>query len=218
MGLAVALRAQERARQGQAVVARPAELFVTDRGQRVPLDMGALQQLVEAACADLGKDVVAEPILAETRRNLYDGVPLDEVYKALILAARTLLEKEPDETVVLLDLSHVIYMDTTAFTTLEALHDRLAARNHTLVLYGAPPQVNTDLGEPRRKFASDAYHAFWEEKYAEAFAGKPMRFETDLVDRSGRRVCNEIFLSPVFDAEGRVSEVFGIGHEITEQK
>jgi len=85
-------------------------------------------------------------------------------------------------------------------------------------LYGAPPQVNTDLGEPRRKFASDAYHAFWEEKYAEAFAGKPMRFETDLVDRSGRRVCNEIFLSPVFDAEGRVSEVFGIGHEITEQK
>ncbi len=91
-------RAQERARQGQPAVARPAELFVTDRGQRVPLDMGALQQLVEAACADLGKDVVAEPILAETRRNLYDGVPLDEVYKALILAARTLLEKEPAYT------------------------------------------------------------------------------------------------------------------------
>ena len=37
----------------------------------------------------------AEPILAETRRNLYDGVPIDEVYKASILAARTLIEKDP---------------------------------------------------------------------------------------------------------------------------
>jgi ribonucleoside-diphosphate reductase alpha chain len=39
-----------------------------------------------------------EPILAETRRNLYDGVPIDEVYKAAILAARTLIEKDPAYT------------------------------------------------------------------------------------------------------------------------
>ena len=40
----------------------------------------------------------AEPILNETRRNLYDGVPIDEVHKAAILAARTLIEKEPAYT------------------------------------------------------------------------------------------------------------------------
>lgn len=51
-----------------------------------------------------------------------------------------LLEKEPDETVVMLDLSHVIYMDTTAFTALETLHDRLEKRRHSLILYGAPEQ------------------------------------------------------------------------------
>jgi SulP family sulfate permease len=51
-----------------------------------------------------------------------------------------LLEKEPDEVVVMLDLTHVIYMDTTAFTTLETLHDHLAKRDHTLILYGAPAQ------------------------------------------------------------------------------
>jgi len=51
-----------------------------------------------------------------------------------------LLEKEPDETVVMLDLSHVIYMDTTAFTALETLHDRLEKRQHSLILYGAPDQ------------------------------------------------------------------------------
>jgi ribonucleoside-diphosphate reductase alpha chain len=31
-------------------------------------------------------------------RNLYDGVPMDEVYKASILAARTLIEKDPAYT------------------------------------------------------------------------------------------------------------------------
>ncbi len=51
-----------------------------------------------------------------------------------------LLEKEPDETVVMLDLTHVIYMDTTAFTALETLHDHLSRRDHTLILYGAPAQ------------------------------------------------------------------------------
>jgi ribonucleoside-diphosphate reductase alpha chain len=92
-------RAQERARQSKAEAKPAAEvLHVLDRGQRVPLDEGKLQALVESACAGLGADVRAEPILAETRRNLYDGVPIDEVYKASILAARTLIEKEPAYT------------------------------------------------------------------------------------------------------------------------
>lgn len=85
-------------------------------------------------------------------------------------------------------------------------------------LHGVRPEINRDPQRPRRKFASEVYHRFWQDKYAEVFAGKPVRFETDLVDKAGRRVCNEIFLSPIFDAEGRVDEVFGIGHEITEQK
>lgn len=91
-------RAQERARQGAPAVVKAPELFVTENGQRVPLDMAALRDLVETACAGLGADVKAEPILAETRRNLYDGVPLDEVFKAAIMAARTLIEKEPAYT------------------------------------------------------------------------------------------------------------------------
>jgi ribonucleoside-diphosphate reductase alpha chain len=91
-------RTQERARQGTAVVAKAPELYVIEGGQRVALDMGALRALVESACAGLGADVKAEPILAETRRNLYDGVPLDEVFKAAILSARTLIEKEPSYT------------------------------------------------------------------------------------------------------------------------
>ncbi|EGJ10994.1 ribonucleoside-diphosphate reductase subunit alpha [Rubrivivax benzoatilyticus] len=91
-------RAQERSRQAAAPQPAAPELHVVDGGQRLPLDLDALRSLVEQACAGLGEDVRAEPILAETRRNLYDGVPLDEVYKAAILASRTLIEKDPAYT------------------------------------------------------------------------------------------------------------------------
>ncbi len=91
-------RSQERARQAPPVQAKAVELFVVDGGQRVPLNMDGLRDLVESSCAGLGKDVKAEPILAETRRNLYDGVPIEEVHKAAILAARTLIEKDPAYT------------------------------------------------------------------------------------------------------------------------
>ncbi|MBH9553234.1 ribonucleoside-diphosphate reductase subunit alpha [Inhella sp. 4Y17] len=93
-------RASDRAAKGEAPVAPPpAEaLHVLDGGVRKPLDLAALQALIESACADLGSEVKAAPILAETQRNLYDGVALDEVYKAAILSARTLIENEPGYT------------------------------------------------------------------------------------------------------------------------
>ncbi|MES2088419.1 MAG: ribonucleotide reductase N-terminal alpha domain-containing protein, partial [Pseudomonadota bacterium] len=92
-------RTQERAQQKAAApTAAQPTLTVIDRGQRKPLDLASLEALIEAACADLGKDVQASAILAETHRNLYDGVPLDEVYKASILAARTRIEHDPGYT------------------------------------------------------------------------------------------------------------------------
>jgi ribonucleoside-diphosphate reductase alpha chain len=93
-------RTQERAKQAQAEAPKAPQFHVLDGGQRVPLDTEGLRALILASCAGLGADVKPEPIYAETQRNLYDGVPLDEVYKASILAARTLIEKEPDYTFV----------------------------------------------------------------------------------------------------------------------
>jgi ribonucleoside-diphosphate reductase alpha chain len=93
-------RAQERARQGEQQAPVAPQFHVLDNGQRVPLDTEGLRTLIVEACSGLGADVKPEPIYAETQRNLYDGVPLDEVYKASILAARTLIEKEPDYTFV----------------------------------------------------------------------------------------------------------------------
>ena len=89
-------RNQERARQLQGQKPAAPQLYVIDGGKRVALDTARLQALIEASCANLGADVKADPIVSETMRNLYDGVPIDEVYKASILAARTLIEKDPD--------------------------------------------------------------------------------------------------------------------------
>jgi ribonucleoside-diphosphate reductase alpha chain len=91
-------RAQERARQSAQQAPQPPVLHVVDGGQRVALDLDNLKRLIESACEGLGADVKSDPIVAETLRNLYDGVPMDEVYKASILAARTLIEKDPDYT------------------------------------------------------------------------------------------------------------------------
>ncbi|WP_213952976.1 ribonucleoside-diphosphate reductase subunit alpha [Variovorax sp. dw_954] len=92
-------RTQERASQNvQAAPTAVPTLHVLDRGERVALDIEELKGLIESACEGLGASITAAPIQAETMRNLYDGVPLDEVYKASILAARTLIEKDPDYT------------------------------------------------------------------------------------------------------------------------
>jgi ribonucleoside-diphosphate reductase alpha chain len=93
-------RSQERQQNKQTEAPAAAEntIHVVDNGQRMPLNMEALRQSILAACEGLNADVRPEPIFAETIRNLYDGVPFDEVQKAAILAARTLIEKEPDYT------------------------------------------------------------------------------------------------------------------------
>ena len=91
-------RTQERARQPQAQARAATLIHVMDGGKKVELDLRNLQALIEASCANLGADIKPDPIVSETMRNLYDGVPIDEVYKASILAARTLIEKDPDYT------------------------------------------------------------------------------------------------------------------------
>ena len=95
-------RNQERAaQQGVSQEAQAATqagesgIKVTDNGQEKWLDMAALRTVIEAACEGLGNHIDATPIIAETIKNLYDGVPMVQVYDSAILASRTLIEKDP---------------------------------------------------------------------------------------------------------------------------
>jgi ribonucleoside-diphosphate reductase alpha chain len=90
-------RARARAEQqpGQTAASR-ASINVLVDGALQPLDEGALRALATSACQGLGAHVNADLILTQTMRDLYEGMPLDEVYKAAILAARALIEQDPD--------------------------------------------------------------------------------------------------------------------------
>ncbi|MGZ3184236.1 MAG: ribonucleoside-diphosphate reductase subunit alpha [Telluria sp.] len=79
---------------GAAAVDAP-QIHVVDGGNRRPLDIAEVRALIDAACVGLEKHVDAEAILAETVKNLYDGVPVEELHKSAILAARALMEKDP---------------------------------------------------------------------------------------------------------------------------
>ena len=89
-------RSRERARQkeSRAPAQQPA-MNVIDRGETRPLDLEALAFLLHESCEGLGRAVDPDVILQLTLRDLYDGVPIDEVRKCTVLAARSLIEKDP---------------------------------------------------------------------------------------------------------------------------
>jgi PAS domain S-box-containing protein len=66
--------------------------------------------------------------------------------------------------------------------------------------------------------SSDEYNTFWIKRYEEVMKGVPQHFETKLIDKFGGVVWREIFLNPILDESGRVVEVSGIGHDVTEKK
>ncbi|MBT3065497.1 ribonucleoside-diphosphate reductase subunit alpha [Rhodoferax sp. U11-2br] len=87
-------RTAERA-ASRTQISQQLALHVLDGGVRKPLDQTLLLKNCEAACAGLGELVSAQAIYEHALKNLYDGVPLADVYQALILAARMLIEREP---------------------------------------------------------------------------------------------------------------------------
>jgi ribonucleoside-diphosphate reductase alpha chain len=89
-------RAQERAQEKSQKrgKAESTTIIVVDGGVSKELDLERLTELVKESCEGLS-DVDPERILKATLKDLYNGVPMDEVRKCVVLAARTLIEKDP---------------------------------------------------------------------------------------------------------------------------
>ncbi|WP_431874888.1 ribonucleoside-diphosphate reductase subunit alpha [Amycolatopsis sacchari] len=92
------------------------------------VDWARVEHVVGEAVAGID-DVSAEPVLAETKRNLYQGITADELGTALIMAARTLVEKEPNYSFVtarlLLDKLRGEALGYLAGEPRQASHDEL---------------------------------------------------------------------------------------------
>src|SRR5437773_11881254 len=119
--------AQERAQEKQQKGGKTpeAKIFVIENGVRKPLDLRRLTELVKTSCAGL---TAAEPerILKATQKDLYDGVPMEEVRKCVVLAARTLIEKDPAYSYVTARL----LLDALRFEAIgeEVTHAEMATR------------------------------------------------------------------------------------------
>ncbi len=74
-------------------------LITMPDGELKPLDIERLNTIVDEACRNL-EHVQAEPVIKDAMRNLYNQAKFEDVHKALIMAARTLVEKEPNYTYV----------------------------------------------------------------------------------------------------------------------
>ncbi|MGL4966340.1 MAG: ribonucleoside-diphosphate reductase subunit alpha [Inquilinus sp.] len=127
-------RSRERAAAAAKVQASPVApaLHVTAAdGSRAPLDQVRLARLVEEACAGLD-DVAAGPVLAEARRNLYDGISEAELALAPIMAARTLIETEPNYSQV----SARLLLDLLRHEALSFVHGRPTRATHAEMAQG----------------------------------------------------------------------------------
>jgi ribonucleoside-diphosphate reductase alpha chain len=99
---------EERARAREAAVraaappsvpARPLHVTYPD-GSLAPLDLSRIEAAITAACADLGPAAHAAVILHDTLAGLYDGIPVAEVSRVTVMAARARIEVEPEYSYV----------------------------------------------------------------------------------------------------------------------
>ena len=91
-------RAAEKA-AAEALKQQPGLHMTLPSGEQVPLDETRLERIVGEACEGMPS---TEPltVLQEAKRNLFDGVAEKDVYKTVVMAARTFIENEPDYTYV----------------------------------------------------------------------------------------------------------------------
>ena len=104
-------------------------LIFMPNGELKPLDLDRMNTIVTEACRNLD-NVSPDPVLKDALRNLFNQAKLQDVHRALIMAARTLVEREPNYTYVsarlLLDsmrheaLSHLNLGPNATFDEMEA--------------------------------------------------------------------------------------------------
>ncbi|MBU1460145.1 MAG: ribonucleoside-diphosphate reductase subunit alpha, partial [Gammaproteobacteria bacterium] len=148
-------RSQERKRgvADAPVEAHPSIRIKRADGSMAPLDLGRLNTIITEACEGL-EEVDGALIQKETLKNLYDGVEQTDVNTALVMTARTLVEREPNYSYVTARL----LMDTLRAEALSFLEVAEAATHHEMAdLYAkALPAyvekgVQFELLDPRLK-------------------------------------------------------------------
>src|SRR3990167_5936659 len=88
---------REKRRQARDVLsehenAKPIHVIL-ENGQKVKLNFNILSNLAVDACQNL-THVNPTQLISDARKNLFDGVAMKDVYKAIVMSARTLIESD----------------------------------------------------------------------------------------------------------------------------
>ena len=94
---------REKRREARAILSahpeeKPIHVILED-GSKTKLDLHMLSSLAIEACQNL-TDVSPTKVIEDARKNLFDGVRIKDVYKSLVMSARTLVEVEPNYSYV----------------------------------------------------------------------------------------------------------------------
>jgi PAS domain S-box-containing protein len=84
-------------------------------------------------------------------------------------------------------------------------------------IYAIRPTINSNA-DMAKYGAKVEYTEFWREKTHAAMSGISQHFETMFTKKNKEIVWKEMYLNPIKDKSGKVTEVSGIGHDITEKK
>ncbi len=94
------------------VTERPQMHVTFEDGTRIPFDSSRIQQRLAAACEGLESTCSVSALQEEVLKSIYDGITTREIYRAMILAARSRIERDPDYDIVAARLMlNVIYHD-----------------------------------------------------------------------------------------------------------
>ena len=185
-------RARERAKQREkqaAVRETRTVLNVTEHGVARPLDLAKITALVESACEGLGGDVSAGPVMEAMQRDLYEGVPMEEVRKSLVLAARALIEQDPGYSYVTARLLlNSLRLETLSEEVTQAdMAKRYAQYLPQFVKEGIEAELLDErLGEYDLKCLGAALDANRDQKFT--YLGLQILYDRYFLHVSGRRI------------------------------
>jgi ribonucleoside-diphosphate reductase alpha chain len=161
------------ARETAVTMAKPGQLRVKlSDGSLVGLDDARLLQVIEDSCLNLD-GVSPEHLFNEVKRNLFDGVSYEDIDRAMVLAARQLIETERNYSYVAARmLIHTLRSEalsflglaaTATFGEMEALYPKALAVyiQKGIDLERLDPQLATfDLDRLGKALVNDRDHQF----------------------------------------------------------
>ncbi len=118
---------QPEAMEASEIAAAPRIHVKLEDGLRVPFDVNRIRRRLDLACQGLS-ECEPEDLLQEVIKSVFDGISVSEIYRAMILAARCRIERDPAYDIVAARLLRMVISN-------EALGSAPANANEFAKLY-----------------------------------------------------------------------------------